>query len=185
MTCHYTGIVIAGFGCNDIFPKICNLNIDRMIENKLYYTKGFAELDDKEHGAAILPFAQRDTIDTFICGINDNFKNYIKELTDEFCPGQSKNVLDKIEDFSENNYMYPIFSVLNYLPKSELAMMAETLIHLTSFKHKISTQLETVGGPIDVAIISKGEGFIWIKRKYYFEASLNHHYIAKYNKGEY
>ncbi len=24
---------------------------------------------------------------------------------------------------------------------------------------------ETVGGPIDIAFISKGEGFIWIKKK--------------------
>ena len=32
---------------------------------------------------------------------------------------------------------------------------------------------ETVGGPIDVAVISKGDGFIWIKRKHYFSTELN------------
>jgi len=42
--------------------------------------------------------------------------------------------------------------------------------------------LETVGGPIDVAVISKGEGFVWIKRKYYFEKEINPHFIAKYYK---
>jgi hypothetical protein len=26
-------------------------------------------------------------------------------------------------------------------------------------------QQETVGGPIDVAVISKGEGYVWVKRK--------------------
>ena len=35
---------------------------------------------------------------------------------------------------------------------------------------------ETVGGPIDVAVISKSEGFIWIKRKLYFDKNLNNHY---------
>jgi hypothetical protein len=36
---------------------------------------------------------------------------------------------------------------------------------------------ETVKEPIDVAIISKGEGFIWIKRKHYFDQKLNPHYL--------
>ena len=63
-------------------------------------------------------------------------------------------------------------------------MMAETLVNLTSFKQKISDELETVGGPIDVAVISKGEGFVWIKRKYYFEKEINPHFIAKYYKEE-
>jgi hypothetical protein len=36
---------------------------------------------------------------------------------------------------------------------------------------------ETVGGPIDVAVISKGDGFIWIKRKHYFKPELNPHFF--------
>jgi len=31
------------------------------------------------------------------------------------------------------------------------------------------SRTETVAGPIDVAIISKGDGLIWIKRKHYFD----------------
>jgi hypothetical protein len=26
-------------------------------------------------------------------------------------------------------------------------------------------EFETVGGPIDVAVISKGDGFVWVKKK--------------------
>ena len=37
---------------------------------------------------------------------------------------------------------------------------------LTVFMARISaSQEETVGGPIDVALICKGDGFVWIKRK--------------------
>jgi hypothetical protein len=39
---------------------------------------------------------------------------------------------------------------------------------------------ETVGGPIDVAIISKGEGFVWVKRKRYFSLEENPHFLARY-----
>jgi hypothetical protein len=42
---------------------------------------------------------------------------------------------------------------------------------------------ETVGGPVDVALISKGDGFIWIKRKHYFKAELNPQFFANYYRG--
>jgi len=63
--------------------------------------------------------------------------------------------------------------------------MAETLVNLTSFKRKISmNQRETVGGPTDVALITKGDGFIWVNRKHYFNSDKNHHFFAKYFKEE-
>jgi hypothetical protein len=38
---------------------------------------------------------------------------------------------------------------------------------------------ETVGGPIDVAIITKGDGFVWVKRKPKFDLQLNTHLIGE------
>jgi hypothetical protein len=70
------------------------------------------------------------------------------------------------------------------LPKSELAAMAEALVNLTSFKRKVSMELETVGGPIDVAVISKGDGFIWVKRKHYFTKEMNPRFFASYYRGD-
>lgn len=71
-------------------------------------------------------------------------------------------------------------TVVAALPKDELAAMAESLVNLTSFKRKMSMDAETVAGPIDVAVISKGDGFIWIKRKHYFERELNPQFFANY-----
>lgn len=62
--------------------------------------------------------------------------------------------------------------------------MAESLVNLTSFKRRITAEMETVGGPIDVAVISKGDGFVWIKRKHYFEKDLNPGFFAKYYRRE-
>lgn len=62
--------------------------------------------------------------------------------------------------------------VVSMLPKDELAAMAESLVNLTSLKRKFTMETETVAAPIDVAVISQGEGFIWIKRKHYFKSEL-------------
>jgi hypothetical protein len=55
---------------------------------------------------------------------------------------------------------------LGGLPRQELAGLAEALVSITIFVAKMSAgKRETVGGPIDVALISKGDGFVWVKRK--------------------
>jgi hypothetical protein len=81
-------------------------------------------------------------------------------------------------------YVGPIIRVVAMLPKDELASMAESLVNLTSFKRRVSEQRETVGCPIDVAVISRGDGFIWIKRKHYFQPELNPHFAANYYREE-
>ena len=84
------------------------------------------------------------------------------------------------EGFEFQKYVSPVLDIVADLPKDELAAMAESLVNLTSFKRRITREAETVGGPIDVAVISKGDGFIWIKRKHYFEKDLNPYFFANY-----
>lgn len=62
--------------------------------------------------------------------------------------------------------------MIEVLPKDELSNMAEALVNLTAFKRRMSNSLETVGGPIDVAVISKGDGLVWVKRKHYFPRNM-------------
>lgn len=81
-------------------------------------------------------------------------------------------------------YVGPVLDIVADLPKDDLAAMAESLVNLTSFKRRISREAETVGGPIDVAVISKGDGFIWIKRKHYFNKDLNPYFFANYYRKE-
>jgi len=85
-----------------------------------------------------------------------------------------------VKTYRRNNYIDPVIRVVGMLPKDELAAMAESLVSLTSFKRKVTMETETVGGPIDVVVISKGDGFIWIKRKHYFKAELNPQFFSNY-----
>ncbi|MBS3126267.1 hypothetical protein J4453_02380, partial [Candidatus Woesearchaeota archaeon] len=93
------------------------------------------------------------------------------------------NLRDFLERYRKDRFQDPITRNTSILPKDELANMAESLVNLTSFKRRVSFTKETVGGPIDVAIITKGDGFIWIKRKHYFDPIYNHHYFRKYYHG--
>lgn len=86
-------------------------------------------------------------------------------------------MLEKLKRHRYENHYAPIHAALVHLPKDELSNVAESLVNLNSFQKKVSMDDETVGGPIDVAVISKGDGLIWIKRKHYFSRELNEHYF--------
>ncbi|MDE0000257.1 MAG: hypothetical protein OXQ89_21140 [Rhodospirillaceae bacterium] len=64
----------------------------------------------------------------------------------------------------------------------ELGEAAAALVSMSSFQQQMSLGRETVGGPVDVAVISKGDGFVWIERKHYFPKELNDHFFRNYTE---
>jgi len=89
-----------------------------------------------------------------------------------------KVIMTSLKFYTEES-LSPIYLSINALPKEELGNMCESLIHLTSLKRKVDDGLETVGGVVDVAIISKGDGLIWAKRKHYFDSNLNSQFFER------
>jgi hypothetical protein len=113
---------------------------------------------------------------------NDNEKRLLKGKLKKVSSKIFKDYQKHVQTYRRENYVNPVTSVVSMLPKDELAAMAESLVNLTCFKRKVTMESETVGGPIDVAVISKGDGFIWIKRKHYFKPELNSQFFTNYYK---
>jgi hypothetical protein len=86
----------------------------------------------------------------------------------------SQGLLKRFQEESQTRHASPIMNSIGHLSKDELASLAESLVTTTSLKRRMhdNTQ-ENVGGAVDVAVISRTEGFIWIKRKHYFDPALN------------
>lgn len=198
-----SGVVFSGFGESEIFPSTVAFDIESLTLNKLKYSIFASDSIDTKSDGSILPFAQEDVVRSFMEGFHPSYSKvltgYLKQLFNSYperlletIPGipdeQRKDILKKhkeigqrmfevfnerIDEFKHERHINPIMNAVAFLPKDELASMAETLINLTSFKRRISMEIETVGGPVDVAVISKGDGFVWIKRKRYFEMEPN------------
>ena len=115
-------------------------------------------------------------------------------IIDDLSPAQRKKWKQKIgvknketaQEFNDlvllecGGRKHKIIQEIENLPHNELAQVASTLVNLNSFQQRMSPELETVGGPVDVAVISKGDGFIWIERKHYFRKELNEHFYQNY-----
>lgn len=205
---HHTGLVVAGFGEQEIFPSIVSCVVDPIVQNRLKWKQVEIQTITVDMAAAIIPFAQREMVDTFLSGIDPNlrkslnsaFGGFLVALIDQIfhaipqsalqnkdaalqalkvsVPQIVENLNQNLNDYVSARHVAPVMNAVAFLPKDELAAMAESLVNLTSFKRRVSIDPETVGGQIDVAVISKGDGFIWIKRKHYFDIGKNPHFMV-------
>lgn len=203
-----SGVVIAGYGTQEFFPALEEFQVDGIFSDTLKFvrlrTVGNASI------STIIPFAQSDMVWSFMEGVDPLYQDFVErimykafdtygstlldlidELSDprktQYLQAMSRankdlggSVIEAMKEFRKQQFSDPVVQTVATLPKSELAEMAESLVNLTSFRQHVTPNTETVGGPIDVAVISRGDGFIWIKRKHYFDPDLNHHFFRNY-----
>lgn len=206
----FTGLVFVGYGEKEIYPSLHQMNMALAISGHLrYYYEKEVNISDNL-AAHISPFAQTDVTDTILRGINpafqqiinDNVGNYLSSFSEgianildqdkatsevaaairqEFNIKESTEALVKrINDAMFQSYTKPLIDTVISLDKEDMANMAESFISLTSLVRRMQPGEETVGGPVDVAVISKGDGFVWINRKHYFKPELNVTFFQNY-----
>jgi hypothetical protein len=148
-------------------------------------------------------------VKSFVDGIDPTIRTYFFDTVDKLIRDNSKLILDammgdedrvnaalaaiegplthmqndvkkKASEYIDKSSTQRIKDMVRSMPKQELSNLAESLIEITSLKRKVTRGQETVGGDVDVAIISKDEGFVWTKRKHYFPAELNQRFLARH-----
>lgn len=205
-----TGVVISGFGDDEFFPCTCHCRLGGFFNNKLKKSKIDITKISIDNSSCILPFAQGDMADAFVKGVHPQYEGYITdqiinniletqyqtiEDIDDLTIEQKqkwhkalekqplkrlREMLDELDQHVYRAYIQPTLNGIALLPKDELASAAESLVNIASFKKSVSPGDNSVGGAIDVAVISKGDGLIWINRKHYFDPEKNPHFCAKY-----
>ncbi|HZX58216.1 MAG TPA: hypothetical protein VFE54_05805 [Mucilaginibacter sp.] len=197
----FSGLVFAGYGEDEIFPSIAEIKLGEVLSKKLRYVIKKDITITHDNSAIVIPFAKRDMIDTFFQGVdpvlvekmNDVLIEELETLVSYFNKThkvESSKVRDKTRkafdnfnkklfDFRKESHVNPIITSVSYLRKEDLVELAESLVNITSLKRKTSHDLQSVGGPVDIAIITKAEGFIWAKRKDVIPSEINLEYYIK------
>lgn len=187
-----TEIIFVGYGTENIFPASQRVFLSGVIGQKIKHRiEGISEISHR-CSAEIRPFAQTDVMLTLMKGVSPKSdeeynnaadeleKNVIGEITDllekeNVSPKIIKKVrkltfdkihekyLERIENFIHNNFVSGIVNALEFFNLEEMAKMAENLIAVTNLQRHISSSEESVGGPIEVAVITKTGGFKWVK----------------------
>ncbi len=207
-----SGLVFVGYGDKEIYPSLWSLEISIVLHNELIYSEGeLVKIGVNGLESTIRPFAQCDVTHTILRGVNPTYEQITRQAIDEslrsvfndfyqfLAKSQvgedvlgvvqtidtekiGESVCAHIRQNMQNIYTNNLLSTLGSLGKEDMANMAESFISLTSLVRRMQPGEQTVGGPVDVAVLSKGDGFIWIKRKHYFDSELNHHFFENYYK---
>lgn len=186
-------IMIAGYGNDEIFPAIYSYKIIAKINGKLMYAllgENKLEVEDGKPKQAVFALDQNDVMSTCIDGINPELYNNMLNLFDNtldnffkkiqeahpFSPeeiakiniinNESKNTWkNKFNNFQTDISRIPFLKIVNMISKEEMISLVESLIDLTTLWKKFTSNEENMSGPTDVAMITKGNGFTWIKKR--------------------
>jgi len=207
-----SGLVVAGFGEREYMPALIEYQLEEMALGKLRCVETRDAVIDSKLSSVVIPFAQQEMVYSFMEGIDKGLLEWMEGSTFDVLAGVVDEIVKKVSDADpvlgtelkkamapkvavlwdkllkgwmrrREEFWKPVLSTTRALPKDELAAMAEALVNLTKFRRRVTMDRETVGGPIDVAVITKGDGFVWVKRKHYFEAEYNPRVIARYQRG--
>jgi hypothetical protein len=205
---YQTGLVVFGFGNDELFPQMRRVVFDTVPLDRLRIISSSATgVTNLEASSWIVPLANREIMDTLIQGIDDHLQDVYVECAsaianevanriisdnlhadDQIVAKEiSKREIEKIvKEYREGvaDYVFQrnvrgMMNTLDNMPKEDIAVLAEALVEVTALRIKASEVVESVAGPVDVCVITKGDGLIWIKRKHYFDLSKNLQYLHR------
>jgi len=79
----------------------------------------------------------------------------------DFVPRYLEAFHRMMAEYQQQAFINPVLRVLEIAARNELAETASQLVNLNIFKKRIMAHRETVGGAVDVAVISREGGFQW------------------------
>jgi hypothetical protein len=187
-----TGLILAGYGDRDMFPGYIELVIEGAFKGRVrYYIKSKRDVSHFQP-AFLASFGQSHVIEGFLQGVDphmyrfllqrcrdtlvDLVQLFVSSVEEDQQPRVElalrevveKSICDLQEEvlrYQDQSYSHLASQALALLSQEDLAEIGEVLITLTAIQKRISKQVEDVGGPIDIASLTKQDGLVWLQRK--------------------
>jgi len=198
----YTGVVFVGYGNDDIYPTIIPLKIAGFVDNRLRFLIEESDTIKNDNDACVCPYAQTDIMTSFMKGIHPEMYTTVLEKVDNSIDAAKQKMMDsfakagatdkqltklketscddlyekfkeEIKSFMYDTFVTGILGAVGSFNIEDMITMAESLISITNLQRHITLTEESVGGPVDVAVITKSEGFVWVNHKQWFQQQMN------------
>ena len=184
--CSY--LVYAGYGMKEQKPSIQEYEIYGIDHRKLLVRKTIRyEVSSPDKEVIIYSEGQPDIVRAYVEGVIDKrvssivdghisilkhcmkviFYRSTSSLDEEALKAKFKNVIDGCKKDSKEDWL----NTIKEYSLQEMASLAENLIKATELHKKMADLEEEVGGLIDLAVITKNDGFQWLNRKSWYEPS--------------
>ena len=172
-------IAFVGYGEREIFPGHQVVVLSGIVANRLLARWWEPTRVSPSDRSILTPFAQSEAIHTFLRAFNADFLTAAHRRLDAVLESvvDSPEELEPVaeaahsgleEDFgnlSWDRFVRPMLATVESLHRMDIARMAESLVGLQALRAASSEEQPTVGGPIDVLVISRDHGVEWVRRK--------------------
>lgn len=175
---------------------------------RYYIAEDRTEIISNDNSACVCPFAQADTMYSLMKGIHPQMFDTVLEKHEETVNAVKQEMLESMKNagateeqlekagevdlqilsdaYAENlrDYIFDTFikgivDAVDSFNIEDMITMAESLVSVTNLQRHFSSSEESVGGPVDVAVISKSEGFVWVNHKQWFQREMNPQMIER------
>ncbi len=191
-------LIFSGYGSEEEYPVMIRVMVSHGFDNRISYyidPKDIHTVSDA-NPVAICPFAQKDIMEALLTGVDPYFfskmryraegmyNEIISQLSIEYMFEDDSEEIDAILNKVKSNDLIRQFTqygkriqeeerrqwlkALHNYSVQDMAHLAENLIAMTSFERHMKFSQEGVGGPIDLAVITKNDGFTWLNRKSWY-----------------
>lgn len=181
----YSQLVFVGYGSTEMTPNLYSCAFFGALPEWLYeQVLNRNEARRVGYGLYLInPFGQFDAIDLVFRGFDLRFIQATKSAVTKAFEGESEfeisdddprldymNKLpgvieDSFYDFSESTRLQGLRRSIAGMPLATLARTAKSLIEVQRLSLDIAGELQTVGGSVDVGVVTLKDGFQWIRQK--------------------
>ena len=183
-----TFLVFAGYGEDEAYPSIYQYEVTGINKSKLQWQLSGSANISGEQESNIFTSGQSDIIDAIELGIQNErigvirkrFQTLIEDLLTQNLldsligkidyPAIRQEVADLIRE-SGKDHLRQHLEAIKQFDLQKMACLAENLIKATELHRKITFRQEGVGGLVDLAVITREDGFQWLNRKSWYEPS--------------
>jgi hypothetical protein len=157
-TGYFLGYKICGYSAGEPLPELWHFKISGNACDPPLLIRNQNDFGPNWDG-------EYEAMDRLFLGVGANFKKVLIDegLTPEQADVAVAGVIAKL--------MVPV--VLAAIPIQDAIELASFMVETTIRFVRFNLRAETVGGPVEVAVITEHEGFKWVRRKLFFTGDLN------------
>lgn len=173
---HDATLVFVGFGDDELFPAEQVIECGGVLNDQVRVLSWDYTAISNSCASVITPFGQTEAVNTFLRAYNSTFRSVahdrletaFNELAEQMPSDnddaerieamrkqQQSELADDFDRVSWDQYVSPMLDTVQGLPPPEFTRMAESLVGLQVLRQLTQAEMETVGGPIDVAVIER------------------------------
>ena len=162
-----SGLVFAGYGSGQLFAQASVWRVSGRLASETRRVERRRIGISAQHPSLILPVGQEGVIHSFLNGLHPEVDllvgTVVNYLAGEFGAADMAQAVKEEFDKQVAKRGDEVARAVEFLPPGDLAMVAGELVRMTALRNRATLTADTVGGPIDVVLLSRSHGLRWIE----------------------